>query len=89
MARRIVSGICNLCGKRVSKGAMWRHIQQCAPLHEEGSPGATQICPFSYDEDSFFCDDHSDDHDCEGPECHLPVADSPRMGVCAYAGPLR
>jgi hypothetical protein len=210
MTRRTISGICQLCEKRVSKGAMWRHLQQCAATHEGGSHGATrlvqlrvegggpwwldiearadaslddldrflraiwleccghlsafydrvgrskypkkaslekifgasgttvryeydfgsttelllrsigsrsgdlgknrvrllarnepplwtcarcgepatQVCLFSYDEDRFLCDAHSDDHDCDETECHLPVVNSPRMGVCGYTGPL-
>lgn len=52
---------------------------------------ATQICTTCmYDnENPFYCDRHAGDHDCEDPEMLLPVVNSPRMGQCAYEGPLQ
>jgi hypothetical protein len=49
---------------------------------------ATMLCPFTYDEDCFVCDTHSGTHACDDSECHLPVVNSPRMGVCGYTGPM-
>jgi len=47
---------------------------------------ATQICPFWEGDNPFLCDAHSDDHNCDDADCHLPVVNSPRMGVCGYTG---
>jgi len=52
---------------------------------ECGQP-ATRICPFSDGENPFVCDAHSDQHVCDDADCHLPVVNSPRMGVCGYTG---
>jgi hypothetical protein len=35
----------------------------------------------------FYCELHSEDHDCEEAEMLLPVVNSPRMGMCGYTGP--
>ena len=59
-----------------------------APLvtcDECGQPAA-QICPFWEGENPFVCSVHADDHACEDADCHLPVVNSPRMGVCGYTG---
>ncbi len=48
---------------------------------------ATIICSSTGDE-CFLCDAHSDAHPCDDFECHLPVVNSPRMGVCGYTGPM-
>jgi hypothetical protein len=55
----------------------------------ECDQAATWICPFSYDDECFACDAHSDAHACDDSEGHLPVVNSPRMGVCGYTGPTR
>jgi hypothetical protein len=34
----------------------------------------------------FYCEHHSEDHDCDEPEMLLPVVNSPRMGMCGYTG---
>lgn len=49
---------------------------------------ATQICTFCmYEkENPFYCEAHAEAHDCEEPEMLLPVVNSPRMGMCGYAG---
>jgi hypothetical protein len=51
-----------------------------------GAP-ATLVCGAHESDDSpFVCDDaHEADHGC-GVETFLPVVNSPRMGVCGYAG---
>ncbi len=49
---------------------------------------ATEICTMCmYEkENPFYCEDHAVDHDCDEPEMLLPVVNSPRMGMCGYAG---
>jgi len=47
---------------------------------------ATQICPFWDGDNPFLCAAHSGAHDCDDADCHLPVVNSPRMGVCGYTG---
>jgi hypothetical protein len=50
-----------------------------------GAP-ATFICSAHEGDDSpFVCGVHEAEHDC-GAEMFLPVVNSPRMGVCGYAG---
>jgi hypothetical protein len=47
------------------------------------------ICTFCMYErqNPFYCELHSEDHDCDEPEMLLPVVNSPRMGMCGYTGP--
>ncbi len=48
---------------------------------------ATIICPFClYGGPSLFCEEHAQKHSCASEEAYLPVVNSPRMGVCGYAG---
>jgi hypothetical protein len=49
---------------------------------------ASWICTFCMYErqNPFYCEDHSEEHDCEEPEMLLPVVNSPRMGMCGYTG---
>jgi hypothetical protein len=50
-----------------------------------GAP-ATLICSAHESDDSpFVCEAHEADHTCGG-DMFLPVVNSPRMGVCGYAG---
>jgi hypothetical protein len=51
------------------------------------SEPATWICTACAweDSESWFCDRHAVEHAC-GAEAMLPVVNSPRVGVCAYAG---
>lgn len=49
-------------------------------------PPATQVCPFWEADNPFVCDAHAGNHPCDDPDTHLPVVNSPRMGVCGYAG---
>ena len=50
---------------------------------------ASWICTFCIYErqNPFYCELHSEDHDCEESEMLLPVVNSPRMGMCGYTGP--
>jgi len=50
---------------------------------------ASWICTFCMYErqNPFYCELHSEDHDCDEPEMLLPVVNSPRMGMCGYTGP--
>jgi hypothetical protein len=49
------------------------------------APG-TQVCSqCSWQEESWLCDKCAQNHEC-GEETLLPVVNSPRVGVCAYAG---
>lgn len=57
----------------------WRCAQCAQP--------AVIVCPFCIDQgDCLFCDAHALGHPCAGEEAFLPVVNSPRMGVCGYAG---
>lgn len=48
---------------------------------------ATIVCPLCIDSGPcLFCDVHAQQHPCAVEEVYLPVVNSPRMGVCAYAG---
>lgn len=48
---------------------------------------ATIICPFCmHDSEALFCEEHADRHEHADEEFYLPVVNSPRMGVCGYAG---
>lgn len=48
---------------------------------------ATQVCSQCiYDGPAWFCDACAKQHEC-GEEAFLPVVNSPRVGMCAYAGP--
>ncbi|MFQ5586575.1 MAG: hypothetical protein ACE5GF_07115 [Thermodesulfobacteriota bacterium] len=47
---------------------------------------ATLICvQCSYDDEGWLCDECADQHNC-GPDYLLPVLNSPRTGICGYAG---
>lgn len=51
-----------------------------------GAP-ATTICPYCLDtDDGLFCDAHAEVHEHADEDIYLPVVNSPRMGVCGYAG---
>lgn len=57
-------------------------VWTCAVCQEP----ASELCAYCfYESDAFFCEAHSETHDC-GEEAILPVVNSPRMGVCAYTG---
>ena len=47
---------------------------------------ATSVCSQCiFEEKGWLCDDCAQDHEC-GEEMLLPVVNSPRVGMCAYAG---
>ena len=47
---------------------------------------ATTICTeCMYDGEGWFCEDCAEEHDCD-PKMFLPLVNSPRAGVCGYAG---
>ncbi len=51
-----------------------------------GHQPATQICAECVNEgEGWLCESCAENHDC-GTEMCLPVVNSPRAGVCAYAG---
>jgi len=52
-----------------------------------GEP-ATGMCPYCLgaEASAFSCDRHRVEHRCGEDEAWLPVVNSPRMGVCGYAG---
>ena len=51
-----------------------------------GQP-ATQLCSHCiYEGEGWLCDECGARHEC-GEEMLLPIANSPRVGVCGYAGP--
>ncbi len=53
--------------------------------NECGKP-AEEICTeCMWDGEGFLCESCAEDHEC-GEEMLLPVVNSPRMGMCAYAG---
>jgi len=59
------------------------HVWVCATC---GGP-ATVVCAFCmYDGNPFSCAEHVPEHACGEDEGFLPVANSPRMGVCGYSG---
>jgi hypothetical protein len=54
---------------------------------DECDRSAVIVCPFCIHGDScVFCAAHARTHPCAGEEAYLPVVNSPRMGICAYAG---
>jgi len=50
-----------------------------------GAPATLICCAHEIGGSPFVCEAHRADHDC-GDETFLPVVNSPRMGVCGYAG---
>ena len=51
-----------------------------------GAP-ATAVCSIhNHEQDGWLCDDCAQDHECD-EDMFLPVANSPRVGMCAYTGP--
>ena len=50
-----------------------------------GKPATTVCSQCIFDEKGWLCDDCAQEHEC-GEEMLLPVVNSPRVGMCAYAG---
>lgn len=55
------------------------------PCDTCGQPATLVCAQCVYDGQAFYCAEHGPSHDC-GEEMLLPVVNSPRMGVCGYAG---
>jgi len=56
------------------------------PCDECGKAPAVQICTeCRWDEEVWLCQACAEDHEC-GEDMQLPVVNSPRVGVCGYAG---
>lgn len=54
---------------------------------QECESPATTVCPYCLDGgDGVFCEAHAAKHPHADEEVYLPVVNSPRMGVCGYAG---
>ena len=59
-------------------------VRRCALCHEP----ATQVCPqCRYTRASEYCSRHAEEHPCADDTGMLPLANSPRAGVCGYTGP--
>lgn len=50
-----------------------------------GKPATSMCSECLYDEKGYLCDTCAEEHSC-GEEMLLPIVNSPRAGVCAYAG---
>jgi hypothetical protein len=63
-----------------------RNAQPVIPCDECNAKPAVQICTeCMWDDAGWLCDDCAQTHEC-GEDMFLPVVNSPRTGVCAYAG---
>ncbi|UCF90691.1 MAG: hypothetical protein JSW39_20745 [Desulfobacterales bacterium] len=72
-------------GKKISLLA--RNAQPQFPCDECRQKPAVQICTeCQWDDRGWLCEDCAQNHAC-GDEMFLPVVNSPRTGVCGYAGP--
>jgi hypothetical protein len=50
-----------------------------------GAPATLVCCAHEGNDSPFVCDAHQPDHECRD-DAFWPVVNSPRMGVCGYAG---
>ncbi|MGH7452415.1 MAG: IS1096 element passenger TnpR family protein [bacterium] len=64
---------------------MARNDQPFYPCNECGENATQVCCQCVYEGEGWVCDDCAEDHEC-GEEMLLPVVNSPRVGMCAYAG---
>jgi hypothetical protein len=72
-------------GREPSVRVVARNEAPAWPCDDCGQP-ATMICTQCMNEGlGFCCAAHAKEHSC-GEELHLPVVNSPRMGVCGYTG---
>ena len=86
------TGQCNLCGETVSKRAITRNsinilVRNHPPPISCGKCGqpATQVCVECMDTpNGWLCERHAAQH--KHDEMFLPVVNSPRVGMCGYAG---
>jgi len=71
--------------KRDEVRVLARNEPPVIPCDECGKP-ATQVCTVCmYAGEGWLCDECAARHDCDDP-MFLPVVNSPRVGVCGYAG---
>lgn len=63
-----------------------RNTEPIIPCDQCSAKPAVQICTECiWDEAGWLCEDCAQTHEC-GEDMFLPVVNSPRTGVCAYAG---
>ena len=63
-----------------------RNTQPVIPCDQCSAKPAVQICTeCMWDDEGWLCEDCAQTHEC-GDDMFLPVVNSPRTGVCAYAG---
>jgi len=77
------------------EGKIWRNKNQVQLMARNDAPlincekcgkTATQVCvQCIYDGQSWLCDNCAKKHKC-GQDMYLPVVNSPRVGICGYAG---
>ncbi len=81
---KVVSGYeSDATGKKVR--ILARNEPPAIPCGHCGKP-AVQVCmECSYSKEGWLCEEHAATHEC-GDESFLPVVNSPRVGVCGYAG---
>ena len=80
-----VTGLLEVKGKSGAVQLLARNADPQFPCEKCGNL-ATQICTqCAYEGDAFYCDKCAETHDC-GEEMFLPAVNSPRVGVCGYAG---
>ena len=75
---------------RIGRPAVRLLARNSAPVFPCATCGApaTLICSYCIHEgtSAFTCQEHLGQHSCGEEEAFLPVANSPRMGICAYVG---
>ena len=62
-----------------------RNTLPIVPCDECGKPATTTCTQCIYEDQGYLCDTCAKDHEC-GEEMLLPMANSPRAGVCGYTG---
>ena len=80
-----IRGLLEVNGKSGAVQLLARNADPQFPCEECGNL-ATQVCTqCAYERDAFYCDKCAETHEC-GEEMFLPAVNSPRVGVCGYAG---
>ncbi len=75
-----------LLGGREAIRVLARNVQPIVPCDECSQKPAVQICTeCQWSEGGWLCEVCAQTHEC-GEEMFLPVVNSPRTGVCGYAG---
>jgi len=72
-------------GKEQGIQIIARNSVPLIPCDVCGKPAACICSECIYEDKGYLCDACADDHEC-GEEMLLPMVNSPRAGVCAYAG---